>query len=461
MNVNHYASQLERQLKLERIISDIARRFVHVDNVESSIDYALKAIGEFSHSSRAYIFEFHEDGMKMDNTYEWCAEGVTPEIDVLKNQEVAMFTWWMAQIKDGKILDIYDVDALGEEAHNEKEILTMQGIKSVLVLPIILQNKLSGFVGFDNVHSKSTWTESDRVILDIAAEFFSNIFSRKRYEKHIAASNKELNEALLSLKIAQTQLIQQEQMAAVGQLAAGIAHEINNPLTFVLSNHQMLNLYLKELIAMIDDHPNCNMNDEQNEHYDYLKNDILDVFEDMNLGIERVTKIVEGLKSFSRMDQSDAFDSYDLNENVRHTLTIINNRIKSVATLTLNLDEDLPLIYANGGKVNQVILNLIVNAIDAIEEKSSIESGVLEMSTKLVNDEVAFIISDNGIGMLPETIQKLFNPFYTTKPIGKGTGLGMSIAHEIIKNLHQGRIEVASQHQLGTTISIFLPISQS
>lgn len=461
MSVNHYAEQLERQIKFERIISDIARRFVHMENVETSINYALKVIGEFSLASRAYIFEFHEDCIRMDNTYEWCAEGVTPEIEMLKNQEIAMFSWWMAQIQEGKILDINDVESLGPEARNEKDILMLQGIKSVLVLPIIIQNRLSGFVGFDNVHAKSNWTESDRVILGIAAEFFSNIFNRKRYEKHIATSNKELNDALLNLKIAQNQLIQQEQMAAVGQLAAGIAHEINNPLTFVLSNHQMLTLYLKELIEMIDSQPACNLDDEQKSHYDFLKNDIMDVFEDMNLGIERVTKIVEGLKSFSRMDQSDVFDAYDLNDNIKHTLTIINSRIKSAATLTLDLEEDLPIIYANGSKINQVILNIIVNAIDAIEEKNSIESGALEICTKLVHDEVALIISDNGIGMSPETIQKLFNPFYTTKPIGKGTGLGMSITHEIIKNLHHGRIEVASQRQLGTTISIFLPLTHS
>lgn len=461
MNDDHYAGQLERQLKLERIISDIARRFVHMENIEASINYALKVIGEFSLASRAYIFEFHEDSIWMDNTYEWCAEGVSPEIEGLKHQEIAMFTWWMDQIRDGKILDIYDVDTLGPEARNEKQILSVQGIKSVLVLPIIIQNRLSGFVGFDNVHSKSNWTESDRVILGIAAEFFSNIFNRKRYEKHIAASNKELNDALLNLKIAQNQLIQQEQMAAVGQLAAGIAHEINNPLTFVLSNHQMLNLYLKELIEMIENQPNCNLDDAQSAHFSFLKNDILDVFDDMNLGIERVTKIVEGLKSFSRIDQSNTFDLYDFNENIQHTLAIINNKIKSVATLTLDLEEGLPLIYANGSKVNQVILNLIVNAIDAIEEKDSIESGALEIRTKSVQEEVILTISDNGIGMLPETIQKLFNPFYTTKPIGKGTGLGMSITHEIIKNLHGGRIEVASQRQLGTTISIILPIKQS
>lgn len=460
MRVNHDADQLERQLKLERIISDIARRFVHMENVESSINYALKVIGEFSLASRAYIFEFHEDCLLMDNTYEWCADGVNPEIDFLKNQEIAMFNWWMDQIKEGKILDIYDVEALGPEATNEKEILMQQGIKSVLVLPIIIQSQLSGFVGFDNVHSKSNWTESDRVILGIAAEFFSNIFNRKRYEKYIAKSNAELNEALLNLKLAQNQLVQQEQMAAVGQLAAGIAHEINNPLTFVLSNHQMLNQYLKELIMMIDDHPACILDLEHKAHYDFLKNDIFDVFEDMSLGIHRVRKIVEGLRSFSRVDHDNAFEAYDLNENVKHTLTIINNRIKSIATLKLDLDMALPIIYAIGSKINQVILNIIINALDAIEEKNSIESGTLEISTKIENDHVILVISDNGIGMTPETIQKLYNPFYTTKPVGKGTGLGMSITHEIIKSLHNGHIDVASQWQLGTSISIHLPITQ-
>ena len=134
MKGDHYAGQLERQLILERIISDIARRFVHMENVETSINYALKVIGEFSLASRAYIFEFQEEGVWMDNTYEWCAQGVSPEIEVLKNQEIQMFKWWMTQISDGKILDINDVDALGPEAQNEKEILSMQGIKSVLVL---------------------------------------------------------------------------------------------------------------------------------------------------------------------------------------------------------------------------------------------------------------------------------------------------------------------------------------
>jgi signal transduction histidine kinase len=457
MTSNNHEKRLIRQLEIERLISKIARNFVHLNQIDSSTKEALKAIGEFSHASRAYIFEFQDNNVYMDNTFEWCAIGVSEEIDNLKDQEISLFPWWFKRLSTGNVLNIYDVSALEEEAIHEKEILQMQGIKSVLVLPIMIKGELRGFVGFDNVDSVGVWNKDDEVILGLAAEFFSNAFERMIYEREIVKKNQELKEALDALKLAQTLMIHQEQMAAVGQLAAGVAHEINNPLGFVLSNHRTLKNYFTIIIDLID---KCDLNTfEQKtvEEYRFIKEDIFDLLNDVEIGLNRVGKIVEGLRSFSRVDNMDDFGPYDLNEGIKTTLAIINNKINHNTTLKLSLG-DIPTIMANGSKMNQVILNLISNAIEAIEESSRFDKGNISISSYENLNSIFLKIIDNGIGMNEETKNRIFTPFFTTKPVGKGTGIGMSIVFEIVTKLHKGEIIIDSNYDSGTEIIIKLPM---
>lgn len=461
-------NSFERKLALEQIISRMARNFVRFENAATGIHTALREIGEFSGASRAYIFEFKSDGLLMDNTYEWCSPGVTAEIDNLKDQEIGVFGWWMEKIRQGDVLNIHDVSTLGPEAQAEKEILEMQDIKSVLVMPLMKRGELCGFVGFDNVESVGVWKEEDTSALSIAAELFSNVFDRLAYEKEINDAKDELEASLNSLQFLQAKLIQQEQLAAIGQLAAGVAHEINNPLGFVLSNQKTLRKYSEKLLTYANscflDQGKPAFTEKDAKEVAYIQDDLSELFDDIDIGLLRVKKIVESLRFFSRIDSIQSFEPYNIAEGLSNTLVIIHSRLSDSVSLELDIPDNLPNLVVHGSKINQVLLNLIINALDAIEERHPLKGGTLKIQMGTVGKQVPLgqgnkikiSIIDNGIGMSEETKQKIFNPFYTTKAIGKGTGLGMILVYDIVKNIHKGEIEIISEPDEGATVSITL-----
>lgn len=460
-------SKLERRLALEQIVSRMARNFVKLSHAEEGIQIALQEIGQFSGASRAYIFEFQSNLILMDNTFEWCHEDVSAEKENLQNIEVAMFPWWIEKLKSGNILNIHDVSELGSEAQMEKEILEMQNIKSVLVMPIMSRGELSGFVGFDNVHTVGTWQEDDQSVLSLAAELFSNVFERLLSEKELNDAKDELEASLNSLQTLQSQMIQQEHLVAIGQLAAGVAHEINNPLGFVLSNQKMLRQYTEKLVhyaklCLITEHT-VSLTDKEVDEITYINDDLEDLFDDVDMGLSRVKKIVESLRFFSRVDSLQMYEPYNVREGIMNTLVIIHNRITESVNLQLDVPDDLPIIRVFGSKMNQVLLNLITNALDAIVDRHPLSGGELKISAHVVSNEelksfmkIQFI--DNGIGMTDEVKQKIFNPFFTTKPVGKGTGLGMILVYDIVKNLHKGEIFIESEVNHGSTVTILIPM---
>lgn len=469
-------SKLERQLELEKLIAHNAKRFVQVDDISVAINQALLEMGKFSNASRAYVFEIRHNEELMDNTFEWCSEGVSAEIDNLKGLPISLFPWWISQIENGNILNIKDVSSLGEEAKAEKEILEAQNIKSVLVLPLMFDGKLQGFVGIDNVNSPSGWKEEDRAILGIIAEFFSSAFRRLFAEQELNKSNLELEETLLTLKKTHSQLVSQEQMVAIGRLSAGVAHEINNPLGFILSNQTTLRTYIKDLLEIIEvsnqlaktslESTNLEVIVESANKYnklakkldlEYIAEDIVDLMDDIDIGISRVSKIVEGLRFFSHKTNNDQFDAYKMDEGIKNTLIIINSKLKEGITVNQDLDPNMPMIECNSGQINQVLLNILVNAVDAINEKN-INDGQININTYFDNQFAYLEIEDNGIGMSQETISQIFTPFFTTKEIGSGTGLGLSIVYDFITNVHNGNISVDSTVGTGTKFIIKLPI---
>ena len=369
--------RFERRLALEQIISRMARNFVHLEKAVAGIHIALKEIGEFSGASRAYIFEFNSDGASMDNTYEWCGDGVSAEKDNLQNIAIGTFPWWMDKIRDGDVLNIHDVSKLGAEAQAEREILEMQGIKSVLVMPIMKRAILNGFVGFDNVNSLGTWQEDDTSVLSIAAEFFSNVFDRLTSERELNDAKDELEASLTSLQRLQAQMIQQEQMVAIGLLAAGVAHEINNPLGFVLSNQKTLRQYTEILAQYTTGFAKgevwSDVSPKDKEDMRYIQEELSDLFDDIDIGLQRVKKIVESLRFFSRVDSMQAFDPYSLKEGISNTLVIINSRLSDAVHLKLEIPDNLPNLIVHGSKINQVLLNLIINALDAIADLGPVD----------------------------------------------------------------------------------------
>lgn len=275
----------------------------------------------------------------------------------------------------------------------------------------------------------------------------------------------------------QFQMINQDKMASIGYLAAGVAHEINNPLGFISSNFESLTKYIKTLKEIMDkEHElqllimgnQCEKAMEKAKNIEEIKKDKnLDfIYEDLNIlmeesneGVERIREIVKSLRVFSHEAADNKFENYDLNDGIKETLVIAKNEIKYYAKVNLNL-QDIPLIEAVSGHINQVILNIIVNAVYAIKEKEMKSIGNIDISTYSDGNFVCCEIKDDGIGMKEETLSKIFEAFFTTKPAGKGTGLGLSISYDIIKNKHKGDIEVESVYGEGTKFIIKLPITQ-
>jgi signal transduction histidine kinase len=261
------------------------------------------------------------------------------------------------------------------------------------------------------------------------------------------------------------QLLQSEKLAAIGQLAAGIAHEINNPIGFVNSNLNTLNTYLLDVFTVLDayhalvaDSPiapealQTLLDLKQRKDIDYLRNDIPQLIAESREGLLRVRDIIQDLKNFSHTDSND-WELADLHKGLDSTLNIIHNELKYHCKVHKEYGE-LPEIYCLPSQLNQVFMNLLINAAHAIETK-----GDITLRTGHNDKEVWVEIGDNGKGIAPENLTRLFEPFFTTKPVGKGTGLGLSISQNIVRK-HGGRIEVNSNVGQGSTFRVWLPIHQ-
>lgn len=285
----------------------------------------------------------------------------------------------------------------------------------------------------------------------------------------LSEANTELNQTLIDLKEAEGQLVEAEKMASLGQLTAGIAHEINNPINFVTSNVTPLNRDVDILINFISEMEKIGLSDlpveekkkqieEQKEEldYDYLKMEISQLLRGIHEGASRTSEIVKGLRVFSRLDEDD-LKKANINDGLDSTLIIVNNLLSNKIKLEKSYNV-IPMIDCYPGKLNQVFLNIISNAIYAINKKFGDKpGGVLIISTSNNEKNIFVKIEDNGIGMDEITRKKIFEPFFTTKDVGEGTGLGMSIAYNTIRR-HQGEIQVNSTPGLGTEFIIQLPI---
>ncbi len=265
---------------------------------------------------------------------------------------------------------------------------------------------------------------------------------------------RELAVKIGELEEAHVQLLQSEKMASIGVLAAGVAHEINNPIGFVSSNLGTLKDYHKTMVALLDA---CRAGrateaDFAAADFDYLKADLADLMRESRDGLERVRKIVADLKDFSRLDQAD-WQEADLNAGIECTLNVVRNEIKYKAEVVREYDAKLPPVRCLPAQINQVVMNLLVNAAHAIEER-----GIITVRSGHDAEWAWIEVADTGRGMSPEVLKCIFDPFYTTKPVGKGTGLGLSISYDIVDK-HGGHIDVSSEPGRGTTFRVWLPLA--
>jgi signal transduction histidine kinase len=268
------------------------------------------------------------------------------------------------------------------------------------------------------------------------------------------------------LEEAQSQLLQSEKMASIGQLAAGVAHELNNPIGFVHSNLGTLEGYLADLFAIVDAYAALEVEAaaagvsleaiealKKAKDLDYLRQDVFQLLKESKDGLARLRNIVKDLKNFSHVDAAE-WSWADLHQGIDSTLNIVWNELKYKCKVTKAYGQ-LPEVYCLPAQLNQVFMNLLVNAGQAIEDKGeiTIRTGIDASRA----DHVWVEITDTGKGIAEESLGRIFEPFYTTKPVGKGTGLGLSLSYSIVKK-HQGAIEVSSEVGVGSTFRVVLPV---
>jgi len=284
------------------------------------------------------------------------------------------------------------------------------------------------------------------------------------HQADLEAMQQHLKEAVSKLDAAQGQLLQADKMASIGQLAAGVAHEINNPIGYVYSNLTTLDRYVSDLMQLLNryeqleaaqpDTPNLEDVRQYKTAIDlnYLRSDLPALMSESQEGISRVKKIVQDLKDFSHVDEAEWLWT-DLRHGLDSTLNIVHNELKTKVEIVRQYG-NIPEVQCIASQINQVFMNLLVNASHAIETK-----GTITIETGSQNDEVWVKISDTGCGISKENLLRIFDAFFTTKPVGKGTGLGLSLSYSIVKR-HHGRIEVDSEVGKGTSFTVHLPVMQ-
>lgn len=322
-------------------------------------------------------------------------------------------------------------------------------------------NQLVELLKDENIHRERVEGELKELnsLLEVKVKQRTSLLNQKNFQ---------LEEANKDLKEAQVQLLQAEKMASVGQLAAGVAHEINNPIGFVNSNMHTLSEYvatyqmifqqlndvlLKDTDAHQDEAIKQLRNIIQQQDMEFINSDISELITDSKDGLIRVAEIVKGLKLFSRVD-SDEMQSYNLNDCVRTTLAMVNNQLKYICSVETHLGS-IPHIMMNMGKISQVVTNLLINAGQAIE--STGVQGTITITTRELDGYIELSVQDTGCGIESSHLDKLFNPFFTTKPEGQGTGLGLSISFGIAQE-HGGTLHASSKDGEGSCFTLCLPI---
>jgi signal transduction histidine kinase len=278
---------------------------------------------------------------------------------------------------------------------------------------------------------------------------------------------REIDHAYARLRDAEEQLLQSDKMASIGQLAAGVAHEINNPIGYIYSNLGTLGEYVNNMFRVIGAYEKTlrGMPSDGQERrselaevkqqvdYDFLIKDLPSLLAESREGIERVRKIVQDLRDFSRAGYEEEWTLADLHRGLDSTLNIVWNDLKYKCEILRNYG-DIPRVECLPSQLNQVFLNILVNAGHAIEQH-----GTIRISTGQEDDKVFIEIADSGKGIAPENLSRVFDPFFTTKPVGQGTGLGLSLSYSIVRK-HHGHISVESSIGAGTTFRIMLPMQQ-
>lgn len=396
--------------------------------------YSLNDTGQFGENNQSLV-RFDENDWRFEPLIYNKLLSFVPDVDTL------LENWYIQDVSNK--LNIFDIDCQWLVALNFK-----------------LPSDRIGWIVF--VLNQEMLDEETLFVLDTAKSHIRAGLSRRVDRRKLEKKNRELKRAVLRLEKAQTQLIHSEKMASLGQLAAGVAHEINNPIGFILSNQRVMKDYvtaLQSVLKSINDKLNSNqVIDNQWLNSLFSENEVNFIVEDLEAlakdnedGAAKVSEIVNSLKHFSHSSDME-FKEVDITDCIHKALKVAANAMKSRREVKTEIPTELPIVNGNISQLQQVLINLLVNAAQATTASDSIS-----IEVKFNDDNLSIAVSDTGSGMDERTLNRLFTPFFTTKDIGEGTGLGLSVSMGIIEG-HGGTIEVDSEPGLGSTFTIILPV---
>ncbi|MDY7028438.1 MAG: PAS domain S-box protein [Spirochaetota bacterium] len=415
---------IEYRLALEELIGDISREFINMpsDRINETIIHTLEQTGRFVDVDRSYIFLIAEDGRTMSNTHEWCAPGVSPQKEILQDLPLSDFNWIISVLQRNENINITSLDQLPPEAGPEKNILEIQDIQSLAIVPIHFGGILKGYFGFDSTRKKMLWNDEDFTLLRTIGDIIVRGLMQQKLE---------------------SRLIQSQKMEALGRLAGSIAHDFNNILTTIKGHSQLL-LY------------SSNIQQEDRE----LINTITEA-------TESGAQLTNRLLAVSR-DQRIVPKEIRLNSAIENSRKLFERLIPDNIELTTYLNANSDKIKAEPSQVEQIVMNLVLNSADAMPEGGKLrittqnvkllKNSLLRQGGIKPGDYVLFQVIDNGHGMDERTLEKALEPFFTTKQPGKGNGLGLPTVYTIVEQ-YGGYMDIFSSLNLGTRIDIYLPVS--
>lgn len=367
-------------------------------------------------------------------------------------------------------------DASSEALFREDPYIKHHQPKSVVCAPIFYQGKFTGIFYLENNLTNGAFTSNRLEILKLLTSQAAIAIENARLYAREQERSQQLQQSFQQLQQTQAQLVQTEKISSLGQLVAGVAHEVNNPVSFISGNLSHVNQYVEDLINLLELYqkylpsPPAEIADEiEAIDLEFLLQDLPKMISSMKLGTDRIRGIMMSLRNFSRTDSADK-KAVDIHEGIETTLMILQHRLKANPTRpaiqVVKEYGQLPPVACFPGQMNQVFMNLLANAIDALEETNNgkafadIEKhpNVITIRTEVVDNQLTIHIADNGLGMSEETRQKLFDAFFTTKPEGKGTGLGLSISYQIVTEKHEGTLECISSPGQGAEFVIQIPL---
>ncbi|MGB3494423.1 MAG: PAS domain S-box protein [Elainellaceae cyanobacterium] len=414
-------------------------------------------------------------------TFSWYRNTQTYELEIVKERKADVLPSAIAtyhfdvfpslfdHIETNRLYRVDCLDDLTDEGL--RAFLQSIGLETFLCLPIHPVGGKIGSLQIGRILGEKSW-ENDEVELlrDIGNQMAIAIYQAQLYEES-QSKTQALKQSYQELQAAQLQLVQSEKMSSLGQLVAGIAHEINNPVNFIYGNLSIASDYVKSLADVISvfqkTYPDMPLEVQKNisdNDIEYIISDFPKLMQSMGNGAKRIRNIIQSLRTFSRLDQADC-KPVNIHESIDSTLVILQNRLNGRAgNPEIQVVKDygnFPLVECYSGLLNQVFMNLLANAIDAIEEKQASltqeHAGCITIKTEVVSaNKVTISIKDNGVGMDQQVQDRIFNPFFTTKPIGVGTGMGLSISYQIVTGNHQGQLFCFSTPGEGTEFVIEL-----